>query len=136
MRKPGRLLTARATDRVIPTQNGSYPVKAPREATSAPRARPELRLASAADDAEWLRDTAGTGELADLRTVHDRFLVVAGDHYRRHLTAAPLAALVQSRYRVLDDKGRPRLFALAAARLAVARPAELPSVQDWFEDAR
>jgi len=107
-------------------------VNAPCEAASAPRARSELRLANAGAAYEWLRDTAGTGELADLCHRNGRELRVEDGRHR--MTSEQLAALIQTRYRVLDGRGRPRLFPLAVARLVIASPGSLPHVRDQFED--
>ncbi|GAA2548154.1 hypothetical protein [Pseudonocardia hydrocarbonoxydans] len=95
--------------------------------------RPRLVVRSPGVAFEWLRATAGTGRLDDLRHRHGRNVVVAPS--RTPIKAEQLAALINSRYQVLDARLRPALFPVSAARRAIATPGELPNLADYHPQA-
>lgn len=92
--------------------------------------RPRLVVRSPGVAYEWLRVIAGTGRLADLRHRHGRHIVVAPS--RTPINGEQLAALVNSRFEVLDARLRPCLFPVSAARRAIAAPAELPNLANVY----
>ena len=98
--------------------------------TSDDEERPRLVVRSPGVAFEWLRAVAGTGRLDDLRHRHGRQIVVAPS--RTPLNGEQLAALVNSRFQVLDSRLRPALFPVSAARRAIAAPGELPNLVNIY----